>query len=258
MSDWNSDKYLLFEKERTVPAKDLADKILKHDPKNILDLGCGLGNSTNVIFYKFPGAKILGLDNSEDMIKKAEDIYPNLNFKCFDISKDLSFLNGSMDIVFSNACLQWLPDHQTLFPRLLDLLKDDGVFAVQLPDNFNEPIHKIIKKVVSSEKWQQFFNNKEIRSLNVLSSSEYYDLLSQKCSTINMWNTAYYHILDNAESILEWYKGTGLRPYLEILDEEAKKDFEEDILEEIKIYYPAQKNGKVIFKFPRLFLIAYK
>ena len=256
MSDWNSDEYLLFKEERTMPAKDLADKILKHDPENILDLGCGPGNSTNVIFYRFPGAKILGLDKSTNMIEAAENTYPNLNFKQFDLNKDLSFLNGSMDILFSNACLQWLPDHRALIPRLLDLLKEDGVLAVQVPNNFDEPIHKLIRKVISTEKWNKLIN--ETRALNVLSAEKYYEILCEKCTKVDMWETNYYHVLNSAEDILNWYRSTGLKPYLDVLDEDAKKDFEEDILKEIKENYPLQKDGKVIFKFPRLFFIAYK
>lgn len=256
MSDWNSDEYLLFKEERTMPAKDLADKILKHDPENILDLGCGPGNSTNVIFYRFPGAKILGLDKSANMIEAAENTYPNLNFKQFDLNKDLSFLNGSMDILFSNAALQWLPDHRALIPRLLDLLKEDGVLAVQVPNNFDEPIHKLIRKVISTEKWNKLIN--ETRPLNVLPAEKYYEILCENCTKVDMWETNYYHVLNSPEDILSWYRSTGLKPYLDVLDDEAKKDFEEDILKEIKENYPLQKDGKVIFKFPRLFFIAYK
>ena len=256
MSDWNSEEYLLFKEERTMPAKDLADKIVKHDPENILDLGCGPGNSTNVIFYKFPGAKILGLDKSENMIETAENTYPNLNFKNYDINKDLSFLNGSMDIVFSNACLQWIPDHNSLIPRLLDLLKEDGALAVQIPNNADEPINKVIRKVISTEKWNKLIE--ATGAITILPPEKYYDILSDKCSKVHMWETTYYHVLNSAEDILNWYKSTGLKPYLSLLDKEVQKDFEKDILEEIKINYPPQKDGKVIFKFPRLFFIAYK
>ncbi|MBQ3420235.1 MAG: methyltransferase domain-containing protein [Clostridium sp.] len=256
MSNLNSENCLELNTENILPAHDLADKIKVENPSTILDLGCGIGYSTNVLFNKYPGAKILGLDNSEEMIHKAEENHPNLNFKFFDITKDLSFLNNSMDIVFCNSCLQWVPDHKALIPRLIDLLTDKGALCIQMPLNFKQPIHRLIHRTVTSDKWKDHFE--KTTEINVISANKYYDILAERCSKIDMWVTTYYHVLDSAETILNMYRGTWLKPYLEVLDDETKREFEADLLQEIEKNYPPQKDGKVIFKLPRLFFIAEK
>lgn len=256
MSDLNYGNYLESNDKIALPAHDLAEKIKVENPSTILDLGCGIGDSTNVLFERYPGAKILGLDNSEEMITMAKEQYPNLNFKSFDITHDLSFLNNSMDIVFCNSCLQWVPDHKTLIPRLIDLLTDRGTLCIQMPLNFKQPIHRLIHRTVTSDKWKDHFE--KTNEIHVISANKYYDILAEKCSKIDMWVTTYYHILDSSETILNMYRDTWLKSYLDVLDDEEKKAFEADILEEIEKNYPPQKDGKIIFKLPRLFFIAEK
>ncbi|HHY91034.1 MAG TPA: methyltransferase domain-containing protein [Clostridiales bacterium] len=253
--DWNSEQYLKFKTERTQPAVDLANRIPPINPKKILDVGCGPGNSTQVLFDKFPNAYILGVDKSEEMIHAAKMQYPRLDFKICDVSRDLSQLDSDFDIVFSNACIQWVPDHQRLLKNLLNLLNQNGVLAVQIPMNYNEPIHQIIGEAASSEKWRKYF--KALRIFYTLSQSEYFDLLSEISSGFDMWETVYFHVMKSHHDILEWYRGTGLRPYLSVLPEIKKSEFEEEILEKLMQRYPKQKNGEIIFRFPRFFFIAY-
>lgn len=254
MGDWNSAQYLMFKNERTQPAIDLAQHIYINDAKKIADIGCGPGNSTQVLAERFPDAYILGIDNSSNMIEKAKKDYPNLDFKLYDVSNNLLDLDHDFDIVFSNACIQWIPDHNKLLKNMMNILKPDGVLAVQIPMNYKEPIHKIIKDVSTSDKWKSEFYN--IRTMYNLTQSEYFDLLSEVSSEFSMWETIYFHKLKSHNDIMEWYLGTGLRPYLEVLCDEKKKLFEKDIFDRVKKEYPEQKNGNIIFRFPRFFFTA--
>lgn len=255
MADWNSTQYLKFERERTQPAIDLVNRIGIENPKKILDVGCGPGNSTAVLAKRFPGAFILGIDNSENMISAARKSYPALDFRLCDAGRDLSSLDHDFGIVFSNACIQWVPDHKKLIRELMGLLRKGGVLAVQVPMNFNEPIHRIIGEVSSSDKWKRFFP--ETRIYYTLTPGEYFDILSELTDNFTIWETVYYPVMKSYNDILEWYRGTGLRPYLNVLDDEMQADFENDIMERLRKSYPVQKNGEIIFRFPRFFFVAY-
>lgn len=254
MRDWNSTQYLMFENERTQPGIDLVNRIYSEDPKKIIDIGCGPGNSTQVLAKRFPNAYILGVDNSQNMIETAKSNFPNLDFKICDVGKDLSMLEDDFDVVFSNACIQWIPNHNQLLKNMMKLLKIGGVLAVQTPMNYNEPIHKIIGEVSTNEKWKLKFINHRI--FFNLSQGEYYDLLSEISEEFSIWETIYYHKLASHKDIMEWYRGTGLRPYLNDLSDEDKLDFEQDIFERVEKEYPVQKNGTIIFRFPRFFFTA--
>jgi len=162
MGDWNSVQYLMFENERTQPAIDLVNRIYIDDPKKIIDIGCGPGNSTQVLAKRFPNAYILGVDNSPNMIETAKINFPNLDFKICDAGKDLSMLDNDFDVVFSNACIQWIPNHNQLLKNMMGLLKTGGILAVQTPMNYNEPIHKIIGEVSINDKWKSKFINQRI------------------------------------------------------------------------------------------------
>ena len=137
---------------------------------------------------------------------------------------------------------------------MMSLLKRGGVLAVQMPVNYDEPIHKIISEVSRSEKWKGEFPNSRI--MYNLTQSEYFDLLSEISEDFSMWETIYCHNLKSHKDIMEWYRGTGLRPYLSVLSEDKKKEFEKEIFDRIKEEYPVQKNGSIIFRFPRLFFTA--
>jgi trans-aconitate 2-methyltransferase len=256
MADWNSAGYLKFVNERTQPAVDLINRIDKENPLKIIDIGCGPGNSTEVLAKRFPNAKILGADNSPNMIEAAEKKYPNLQFVLCDASKDLISLDNDFDIVFSNACIQWIPNHNELLKNMMGLLRQGGVLAVQTPMNYNEPIHQIIGEVSASEKWASRFLNKRI--FYNLSQSGYYDLLSDISADFVLWQTTYFHKMKSHGDIMEWYRSTGLRPYLDVLSEDDKHEFERDVYDKLTAAYPKQKNGEIIFRFPRFFFIANK
>lgn len=254
MTDWNSKQYLKFKNERTQPAIDLANRILINNPKKIIDIGCGPGNSTQVLAEKFPNSYILGIDSSENMISSAKKEYPNLSFKVFDASTNLSALDSDFDIVFSNACIQWIPNHDQLLKNMVGILRNTGVLAVQTPMNYKEPIHKIIEKTIRLRKWNDCFPNPRV--FFNLTQSDYFDILSELSTDFSIWETIYCHVMKSHKEILEWYRGTGLRPYLNLLDDTKKADFENDIMEGIVQSYPTQKNGEIVFRFPRFFFVA--
>jgi trans-aconitate 2-methyltransferase len=152
MADWSSAQYLMFKNERTQPAIDLVNRINLENPKKVVDIGCGPGNSTQVLMDKFPNAYILGVDNSSNMIETAKKDHPNMDFKICDVGKDIASIGNDFDIVFSNACVQWIPNHNQLLKAMMGLLKPGGILAVQTPMNYQEPIHKIIGEISTNEK----------------------------------------------------------------------------------------------------------
>ncbi len=254
--DWNSRQYLKFSRERTQPAIDLVSRIELENPLKILDIGCGPGNSTAVLKSRFPSAYILGVDNSPNMIETAHRDYPALDFALCDANRELSKLDNDFDLVFSNACIQWLPNHHKLLREMVSLLKPGGVVAVQTPMTYEEPIHLLIGEVTSSARWQQHFSQERI--FYNLTPGEYFDLLSEISMDFEMWKIVYYHKMDSHEAILDWYSSTGLRPYLNQLADDLLPAFKRDILNEIIARYPKQKDGRVLFSFPRFFFMATK
>ena len=254
MVTWNSGQYLKFQRERTQPAIDLAARIAPDGVRKVLDVGCGPGNSTRVLADRFPRAAILGVDSSEAMIETARADHPALRFALCDAARDLGGLDRDFDVVFSNACIQWVPDHPKLLRELLGLLRPGGVLAIQTPMNHDEPIHQIIEELTSG-KWKGAFENPRI--FYNLSPGRYFDLLDDIAADFTLWRTAYLHVLDSHAAIMEWYRGTGLRPYLQALPAEEAAAFERDVFERVAAAYPAQRNGKVIFPFPRFFILAH-
>lgn len=235
---------------------DLAARIPALSAKKVVDIGCGPGNSTEVLHRRFPEASVLGVDNSEQMLKTAMLKYPEFTFRYCDVSCDLPALGEEYDAVFSNACLQWVPDHPKLLKELMGLLRNGGILAVQVPLQSQQPVHRLIRETALSPKWRPFFP--KVRDFYILTESEYFDVLSDIATDFSMWETIYYHRMAGHEALLEWYRGTGLRPYLDVLPKERIPDFEGELLQKIKEEYSLRKNGEVIFHFPRLFFWAKK
>lgn len=253
MPDWNPEQYEKFIKDRTRPAIDLANRLEVREAKRILDLGCGTGNSTRILKDRFPDAMVIGADNSDDMLAKAQKTHPDIEFMSLDAGGDLSEVRENFDIVFSNACIQWIPNHEILLPKLMSLLRRGGILAVQIPIQNEHPVHIIMNELVTTVKWKDKLSQ---RNYNNLTTNEYYDVLSGISDDFEMWETIYCHRMPSYESIIEWYKGTGFRPYLEQLSETDAEEFVNDVYRELKNSYKIQSNGEIMFRFPRLFFIA--
>ena len=256
MNDWNPELYLKFDKERTQPSIDLVSRISCENPDKIVDIGCGPGNSTQILHHRWPNADIVGVDNSPAMIKKVSTDYPNQSWLLFDAGKDS--MDEKFDIIFSNATIQWIPNHEELIKRFSNQLNDRGVLAVQLPLFFDMPLGKAISKIAEQPGWESA--TKGVNELFTIHDALfYYNQLSKYFSKIDIWTTDYYHVMNSHHAILEMIKPTGLKPYLERLENEYDKfELEKYVLGKISDDYPLQEDGKVLFPFKRQFFVAEK
>ena len=251
MKDWDSKQYLKFKSQRTQPAIDLVMRVANYKFKTIADIGCGPGNSTDVLKEIFPESNIIGIDNSPNMIEKAKSGYPDIKFKVCDATA----LDGKYDLLFSNACLQWIDNHEKLIPSLMERLNDGGVLAVQIPMNGAEPLFKLIDEVAADPKWG--FQNTKLKTNKTLNPNEYFDILESCSSSFEIWQTKYYHALPNHRALVEWVKGTRLRPYLEYLGDDLGLKFENEIVKRAEKTYPLIR-GQVLLGFLRFFFTAKK
>ena len=253
MADWNAQQYLKFEDQRSRPARDLLTQVPLIQTRRIFDLGCGPGNSTQLLAERFPDADVTGIDSSPDMLRQARERLPHCSF----VQADLSGWSAppDADLLFSNATFQWLPDHVAVLQRLLDGLKSGGVLAVQMPDNLDEPSHVWMREVAREEPWAKLLPANPRDRVDLPSVHDYYDRLKPACSRIDIWHTIYQHVLDGPEAIVEWVKGTGLRPFLDPLSPDHRQSFVDAYTARIAAAYPAQHDGKVMLRFPRLFMV---
>lgn len=250
MSDWNPEKYLQFKNQRTQPAKDLAARLLESSPGKIVDIGCGPGNSTAILKEMFPRAAVLGVDSSERMIDSAKANYKDISFAVCSAEE----IKGSFDLLFSNACFQWIPNHEKLIPSLMQKLNPNGYLAVQMPMNQDEPLFRLIKEAVSESKWN--FKNEQLERNDVLSPEEYFNILSHCSSSFDMWETVYYHALPSHKQLIDWVESTRLRPYLSVLNDDDKLLFKQELIDKAAKIYRPTVSGEVILKFRRFFFVA--
>jgi trans-aconitate 2-methyltransferase len=254
LNDWKPEFYLKFDKERILPTIDLVNRIEMKSPEKIIDIGCGPGNSTRILLEKWPESKITGVDNSPAMIERAKKDIPQLDWQLIDAGKDE--INGKYDIVFSNATIQWIPNHYELLLKLSKIITDNGLIAIQLPSFWDMPIGKTIAQVAENKRWAAA-TKKVTSQFTIHDYSFYYNQLSKLFRNIDIWETHYMHIMDSHQAILEMIASTGLRPYLANLkSEQDREDFKNSVLENIRVNYPKQEDGKVIFPFHRMFFIA--
>lgn len=247
MAHWNPQTYLKFDMERLRPALDLMAQIPLSHPKHIIDLGCGPGNVTALVQDRWPESQVCGIDSSPDMLAQAEKDYPGMVWQQAEIA-DWGAQEPS-DLIFSNACLHWLGDHDQLFPRLLNNLKSGGILAVQMPNNFAAPTHQIIRDVLGPD-------HPLAPGFPVATTQHYYDWLAPFCSTLNIWQTRYLHVLDGNNPVADWTRGAALRPVLNGLENaQERAAFEQAYRQRIAQAYPPQPDGKTLFPFERLFMV---
>ena len=251
---WSAKQYTTFEDERTRPVRDLVAAIPHQAARMAIDLGCGPGNSTEVLAARFPDAVVSGIDSSQDMIDAARKRLPAMPFEVADIA---TWDGPAVDVILSNAVLQWLPGHDTLLPRLVGKLTPGGCLAVQMPDNLDEPAHRLMRELAAAGPWAEKLANAAGSRAARATAGWYYSLLRPHCSRLDVWLTTYYHPLaGGAAAVVEWFKGSGLRPFLAPLDEAEREAFLAQYQSLVAEAYPALDDGTVLLPFPRLFIVA--
>jgi trans-aconitate 2-methyltransferase len=253
-ADWNPALYKRFEDERTRPARDLLANVPLAVATHVVDVGCGPGNSTELLVERFPNASVMGTDSSDAMLASARERLPKCRFELSDVSTWQPA--AAPDLIFANAVLQWLPNHEVLLPRLLSVLAPGGVLALQMPDNLSEPSHQLMREVAAEAPWASVIGDASRLRAPVLSASGYYDLLARSGARVEIWRTVYQHPLSSPAAIVDWLKSTGLRPFLDPLSDELRQTFLIEYEARIARAYPAQVDGRSLLAFPRLFVVA--
>lgn len=253
-ADWNPALYSRFEDERTRPARDLLARVPLPEAEVVVDVGCGPGNSTELLARRFPDARLVGIDTSAAMLEAARRRLPDAAF----IEADAATWRPDrpVDLLFANASLQWVGDHATLLPRLLGLLRPGGVLALQVPDNLAEPSHRAMAAVAADGPWASRIGRVAAeRAGRVLAATDYYDLLA-RTADVDVWRTTYHHPLASPAEIVSWVSATGLRPFLDPLEEAQRPAFLARYEAAIDREYPARRDGRRVLAFPRLFVVA--
>lgn len=252
---WSPNQYSTFEKERTRPVRDLVSAVETSPVQRAVDIGCGPGNSTEVLAERFPDATIRGLDSSPEMIEAARARLPALGFDVADVSR--AELGHDVDVILANAVLQWVPDHAALLPRLASCLSGDGSLAVQMPDNLDEPAHRLMRQVAADARFASKLSQAATARQARMDVDWYYGLLKPHVRSVDIWRTTYYHVLSGGtDAIVEWFKGSGLRPFLSPLSVQEQQDYLSDYRNLLTEAYPLQQDGSVLLPFPRLFFVA--
>ncbi len=254
MATWDPHQYEKFKAYRDRPALDLMVQIPSDlDPREIWDLGCGTGEHAALLALRHPDAQVHGLDSSAEMLAAARGRLSDVNWVQGEIE---SFSPPTPpDLILTNAALQWLPDHQALFPRLVSALAPGGVFACQVPASFDTGWHMAIRATAAEAPWAA--KMKGVRDVQpVAAAADYYRWLSPLAET-DVWTTTYLHVLKGEDPVVEWMKGTALRPYLQRLEDgPEQKAFIDAYRFKIDQDFPRQPDGTTLFPFARLFIMA--
>jgi trans-aconitate 2-methyltransferase len=256
---WDPGQYRRYADHRSRPGFDLLCHIDHPHPLQVVDLGCGTGDLARAMKDRWPQAQVAGVDHSIDMLAEAAGSGGEVDW----IEADITTWSPArpIDVLYSNAVLHWIPDHQTLFPRLVSWLAPGGILAVQMPLSWAEPSHVLMREVLrtggptgrpigTSGLWSQLARKW------VAEPIEYHDLLAPLVSSFDLWTTRYFQVLAGPEPVFEWVKGTGLRPVLEALDGPELDRFLNHYRERLLDVYPRRPDGTTLYPFPRLFIVA--
>lgn len=245
---WNPDHYLQFRSERGQPCLDLIARI-PGEMTSIADLGCGPGNSTAMLRSRWPEALVTGVDNSMEMLATARSEDPAVEWLDADLATWRP--RDRIDLIFSNATFQWVKDQRRLLPELTARCR---VFAMQIPFHLQSPAHRAMGWLCEDPRFDRWLTPKP-EPFEILTPGVYYDLLATPDRSVEIWQTTYFHTLASAEGIVDFLGATGLRPYLDRLPAEEKENFRQAFGDAVAELYPAQADGKVLFPFPRLFVL---
>lgn len=249
---WDPQTYLAFGEERTRPARDLLARIDFEKPKHVVDLGCGPGNSTALLAARWPDAELEGIDSSQEMLEEAR----RSPFKAQWTRDDIAHWRpaSTYDVIYSNATFQWVPDHAQLLPNVVKRIASGGIFAFQVPRNFDEPCHTLIHEIAKNGPWSARLEG--VRDWwNVLEPEAYFDILEPLATAIDIWETRYVQVLEGEDAVFRWMMGTGLRPFANALQGEERDRFLAAYKTRAGDAYPRRKSGITLYPFRRLFCV---
>lgn len=254
---WDPARYVQFGDYRNRPFFDLVGRIRAEKPRVVVDLGCGPGNLTATLAERWPKAQVLGLDSSVEMLRHAaaDSVLPNLTFSLGGIAEWVP--SAGTDVVVTNAALQWVPGHVELLKKWLDALEPGAWFALQVPGNFNAPSHARMRELAESASWADRLAGVLRHSDAVAEPDEYLEVMLDAGCEADAWETTYHQVLPGDNAVLEWVRGTGLRPVLAALPPNEAVEFEAEYAALLETAYPVTGHGTVL-PFRRIFAVAHK
>jgi trans-aconitate 2-methyltransferase len=252
MPVWDPATYLEFADERSRPFLDLLTRINAAHPKLVVDLGCGPGQLTASLADRWPDAQILGLDSSAEMITRAAEFASSrVSFNVQDLRDWRP--EAPVDVIISNATLQWVPDHRALLPALVSSLSHEGWLAFQVPGNFGEPSHQLLRQLAADSRYAPMLT--EVAWPSSADAAAYLDDLAALGCSVDAWETTYLHVLTGPNPVFRWISGTGARPVLQALPDDRRAQFISEYQELLDAAYPAAPHGTVL-PFRRIFVVA--
>lgn len=253
MTTWDPEQYLRFEAPRLRPALDLVARLEHAGPGVVVDLGCGTGHITALLAHRWPGAEVTGVDSSPAMLEGARRDHPDLTWVEGDIARWSA--PRPVDVLFSNAALHWVPDHERLFPALFDQVAPGGLLAVQVPGMWEAPSHTIAFDLARQPEWRDRLDG-AMRDRPLLAPERYLEVLEPLAEDVSVWTTTYYHVLEGPHAVTEWFEGSLLRAFLSRLDEDEGRRFVDLYTEQVDAAYPPRADGRTVLPFRRLFVLA--
>ncbi|WP_333597324.1 methyltransferase domain-containing protein [Chryseobacterium flavum] len=248
---WNPELYDQFKEERSAPFFELLGLVESKSGLSVIDLGCGTGELTSKLLDYLEDSKVLGIDSSEEMLKKAAHFKTSrLTFEKRSIEEQLHF-SDTYDLIISNAAIQWCENHKELFPRMISKIKNGGQLAVQIPSNHEYVVHKLLREIAGKEPYKTAYNSWE-RKYTVLTIEEYAGILfDNKGKEITVYEKVFPHVLENADAVFAWASGTAMIPYVERLPDDIKEQFKKEYKSELQNIFP---ESPVFYPFKRTFI----
>jgi len=250
---WDPERYLVYADERGRPFVDLLARVDAADPATVVDLGCGPGNLTALLVERWPGARVVGLDSSAEMIEKARATTPAVDFRVADL-RDWATGADQVDVLVSNATLQWVPGHLGLLPDLVARVNPGGWLAFQVPGNFDEPSHTIRAELAAQAPYAEHTAAVEVTVPHSHDPAVYLSALRGLGCEVDAWETTYLHVLEGEDPVFTWVSGTGARPTLQALPDDLRVRFEEEFKRLLRAAYPS-RDGRVVLPFRRIFVV---